>query len=66
MYKVHVDLDGAKNLYFYVQKDNGRYVQLQPGKSPIEVRHEDGEVIYKVQEQGRSPENILRQQLYRK
>jgi hypothetical protein len=33
MYKVHRDLDGAKNLFFYALKPNGRYVQLSPGTS---------------------------------
>lgn len=37
MYKVHKDLDGAKNLYFYALRPNGRYVQLQPGIETLEI-----------------------------
>lgn len=29
MYKVHLELDKAKNLYFYVKRNNGTYLMLK-------------------------------------
>lgn len=31
MYKIHESLNGAKNMYFYVKRQNGRHALLKHG-----------------------------------
>lgn len=31
MHKVHLSLDGAKNLYFYVKRKDGKYLMVKHG-----------------------------------